>query len=303
MINYKKIIKNHQTRLLILKYLSFIPDKLMLKVQYRIKLGRKLSLKNPVRFTEKIQWYKLNYRNPLMPVCVDKYSVREFVESKKLSSILNEVYGVYSNPEDIDFNILPNQFVIKTTDGSGGCNVFICKDKKQLNVSELMKQLNAWKNRKDDNAGREWAYTEIKESKYIIEKYLENEDNPEAGINDYKIFCFKGKPKYIVMDIDRYIEHKRNFYDTQWRKLNVGSDCPNFDREISAPDNLKELLQTATILSKDFPHVRVDLYNIKNQIIFGELTFYPWGGYVQFIPDKFDFELGACLEIPEGDKS
>jgi hypothetical protein len=234
-----------------------------------------------------------------MPVCVDKYKVREFVKSKGLSSILNELYGIYDNPEDIDFAILPEQFVIKTTDGTGGENIFICKNKKTLDIFDLIDKLKKWKNKKDVNAGREWAYTEIKESKYIIEKYLENKTNPEAGIIDYKIFCFAGKPYCIVVDIDRYIEHKRNFYDLNWNNLHIESDCPTFDSDFTCPDNFTELLNIATILSEDFPFVRVDLYNIDGQIIFGELTFYPWSGYVQWQPDKFDFELGSYFDITQ----
>jgi hypothetical protein len=302
-MNYKKLFKSQRLRFFILKSLSFIPDTIMLKIQYRIKFNRQLNLKNPVRFTEKIQWYKLNYRNTLMPICVDKYKVREYIKSKDLESILNELYGVYDEPEEINFDILPDRFVIKTTDGTGGENIFICKDKATLNIPGLIKMLKQWKNKKDINVGREWAYTQIKESKYIIEKYLENEDNPEAGIVDYKIFCFDGEPYYIVVDINRYIGHRRNFYDLNWNNLNIESDCPIFDRKFPCPDNFLKMLKIASILSGNFPFVRVDLYNIDGKIVFGELTFYPWSGYVQWHPDAFDFELGACLEISEGDKS
>lgn len=297
-MDYKKIFKNQEFRFLILKSLSFIPDSIMLKIQYRIKLGRALNIKQPVRFTEKIQSYKAFYRNDLMPSCVDKYEVRKFIESKNLSNILNELYEVQSSFNDVDFEKLPNQFVMKTTDGGGGENVIICKDKTNLDLINLKRQFDRWKNKKDINAGREWAYTQMKESKIIIEKYLENEENPEAGISDYKIFCFNGKPSVIVLDIDRYIGHKRNFYNTDWQDLNISSDCPTFDRIISRPDNLKDMLDVAATLSKDFPFVRVDLYNINGRIIFGELTFYPWSGYVQFNPDKYDYIWGNEFQLP-----
>jgi hypothetical protein len=298
-MNYKKIIKNREVRLKILSSLEFIPDKLMIYFQYFLKFNRLLSLKNPERFTEKLQWYKLNYRDPLMVKCVDKYLVRDYIKSKKLNSLLNEVYGIYNHPDEIDFSVLPNQFVIKTTDGGGGNNIIICKDKKKINIKNAKNNLLNWLNsNKSLSGGREWSYRHSK-SRIIIENYIENPENSKAGISDFKFFCFNGKPEYIVVDIDRYIDHKRNFYDVQWNLIDVESDHSNFGDTMSKPDNLDDLLKVATILSEDFPFVRVDLYNVENEIIFGELTFYPWSGYVQFKPDSFDYELGDKFELPE----
>ena len=158
-MDYKKIIKSQKLRFFILRLMKFMPDSLMLRLQYRIKLGRKLNLKAPERFTEKIQWYKLNYRNPLMGRCVDKYAVREYVKSKGLENTLTVLYGVYDNAEDIDFTLLPQKFVIKSTDGGGGENIFICKDKSKLDIPQVVKAISGWKNKKNINAGREWAYT------------------------------------------------------------------------------------------------------------------------------------------------
>lgn len=137
----------------------------------------------------------------------------------------------------------------------------------------------------------------MKSSRIIAEKLLVNRKNPEAGINDYKIICFKGKPKVIIVDVDRYIGHKRNFYDCEWNYLGVESDCCSFGDKLPKPKNLDRMLEVASILSEDFPHVRVDLYDIDDKIIFGELTFYPWSGYVQFTPDSFDYELGKDFDI------
>lgn len=298
-MDYKKIFRSQKLRFAILKMLSFVPDSLMLRMQYKIKTGRWLNLSNPKRFTEKLQWYKCYYRNPIIGQCVDKYAVREYVESKGLSNILNELYGVYDNVDEIDFDKLPNRFVIKTTDGGGGENVILCKDKSTLNISEIKNKLRSWKDKKNINAGREWAYTLIDKSRYIIEEYLENEDNPEAGISDYKIFCFDGKPYCIVYDIDRYIGHKRNFYDENWKNLNISSDCPTFEGESDKPEGIDEMLEVAKVLSKDFPFVRVDLYYIKGKVYFGELTFYPWSGYVSYNPDEFDYTLGEQFKLPK----
>ena len=292
-MNYKNFIPSQNVRFWILKCLSFIPDKLMLKIQYRIKNGNSLNIDCPKRFTEWLQWYKINYRNPVMHECVDKYEVRKYVERKGLGHILNKVFGVYKNATEIDFQPLPTRFVAKTTDGGGGQNVIICKNKAEANFCEIRTKLNSWLNRKSVNAGREWAYTGIKESQIIIEEYLENPINPEVGIEDYKILCFGGIPKIVIYDCDRYIEHKRNVYDTEWNRIYVDSDCQQKDIDISKPKNFSQMLNIATMLSEDFPFVRVDLYNIDGKIYFGELTFYPWSGYVQFHPDSFDFELGG----------
>lgn len=291
-MNYKRIIKSQNLRFKILLLLKFIPDKLMLKMQYRIKTGRSLSFNNPQRFTEWLQWYKVNYRNSVLHECVDKYEVRKYVERKGLANILNEVLGIYNNANDIDFSSLPKRFVAKTTDGGGGQNVIICKDKDTADFNEMRKKLNSWLNRKNINAGREWAYTGIKQSQILIEEYLENPVNPQAGIEDYKIMCFGGRPKIIIYDCDRYIEHKRNIYDIGWNRIYVDSDCKQKDANIPKPDNLEYMVNVASKLSEDFPFVRVDLYNINGTIIFGELTFYPWSGYVQFSPDTFDYKLG-----------
>ena len=296
-MNYKKIFRSQKLRFLILRYLSLVSDKRMLSWQYKIKLGRNLNFKKPDRYTEKLQLYKMYYRNPLLGECVDKYNVRKYIESKGLSDILNTLYGVYDEVADIDFNKLPNKFVVKSTDGGGGENILICKDKEKLDIESTKRILKGWKNKKDINAGREWAYTQIDKSRYIIEQLLINENNPEAGISDYKIFCFNGKPYCIVYDIDRYIGHKRNFYDTNWNCLNVSSDCPNFVDDKVKPEGLKEMLLVAEKLSSDFPFVRVDLYYLNHQVYFGELTFYPWSGYVQFDPDEFDFVLGNLFDI------
>ncbi|MCQ2104883.1 MAG: hypothetical protein MJZ26_03725 [Fibrobacter sp.] len=291
MDGYKKLIKSASLRRKILNILQFIPDSLMLRFQYRVKLHRSLNLKKPLRFTEKVQWYKLNYRNPVMHQCVDKFLVRQFVESKGLKNILVDLYGYFSSVDKIDFEKLPKSFVIKTTHGGGGMNVVVCSDKSTLDYDLLKQKLILPKHPVKKTLGREWAYSGLMPG-IIVEELLVNTDNPDAGVNDYKIFCFNGKPEYLVVDVDRYIGHKRNFYTANWDPLNVSSDCPQADYDIPKPDNFDEMIKIASKLSEDFPFVRVDLYNISGKIYFGELTFYPWSGYVQYTPDEADFDFG-----------
>lgn len=291
-MNYKKIIRSQQLRFKILEMLKWIPDSWMLPVQYKIKLGRWPNMKTPKRWTEKLQLYKMYYRNPALPRCVDKYEVRNYIEEKGLSEHLVQLYGVWGNANDIDFDNLPKSFILKTTDGGGGETVLLVRDKTKEDYDFIRKKINSWLGRKNVDAGREWAYTGIKKSQIIAEELLINKNNPDAGIEDFKILCFNGEPKYIIVDKDRYIDHKRNFYTTNWDRKYVTTDHEQFENEYPKPDNLDKMLEIARRLSEDFPFVRVDLYNVDGKIYFGELTFYPWTGYVQFTPDEFDFELG-----------
>lgn len=289
-MNYKKIFKTRASRRKVLNMLRFLPDGPMLRLQYWVKTGRFLHLKHPRRFTEKLQWYKMNYRNPVMHQCVDKYAVRDYVRSKGLENTLVGFYARWNSASEIDWDSLPDAFVLKTTNGGGGLSVVVCPDKSKLDRAETVQKLRCSRIGSRDG-GREWAYCGL-EPGVIAEELLVNGENPEAGINDYKFFCYGGKAKYIIVDVDRYIGHKRNFYDRDWNNLHITSDCPACDREIPRPENLDEMLRVAETLSADFPYVRVDLYSVGGRVYFGELTFYPWSGYVKYNPDQADFLFG-----------
>lgn len=298
-MNYKKIITSQKSRFFLLRCLSWIPDKWIIPLQYRIKTDRWPNLKNPQRFTEKLQVYKMKYRNPLMHQCVDKYEVRKYVEGKGLAGILVKCYGVYKDAKEIDYVALSNQFVVKTTDGGGGNNVLICKDKNLIDWDETIKKVNSWLGVKDVNAGREWAYTGIKESRIIVEEYIPS-DPDKGGLIDYKFFCFNGRCEYIYVVADRKIGHgggfgvfSRNFEKTEVQRV----DERPLERDIPKPDNYDELMATAELLAGDFPEVRVDLYDVDGKILFGELTFYDGSGYMTFNPDSFDYEMGEKFDV------
>lgn len=298
-MDYKKIIKNQNTRFAILKILSWVPDSIMIPLQYRIKMNRGCNLRNPQRWTEKLQVYKMYYRNQVLGKCVDKYEVRSYVEGKGLADTLVKLYGVYNNVSEINFDALPDSFVLKTTDGGGGLNVILVRDKSNIDKQGILKSLDEWTSRFKPGrtpSGREWAYSLIKSSRIIAEELLVNKENQEAGVEDFKILCFHGEPKYVIVDKDRYIDHKRNFYTTEWERVDVTTDHEQFETPYPKPKNFERMLDVARKLSEDFPFVRVDLYNVEGQIYFGELTFYPWTGYVQFTPDSFDFELGKLMD-------
>lgn len=296
MNGYKKVFKSQRVRFAILNILKFVPDKAMLKLQYRIKLGRKLDLKNPRRFTEKLQWYKLNYRTKKMTVCADKYRVREYLQEKGLSDITCNLYGCYKSTDEIDFDKLPSKFVLKTTNGSG-TNI-LCSDKSKLDTIKIRKEIDTWLKRPCFSLGREWAYKNI-EPRIIAEEYLEDKESSFSGINDYKFMCFNGRVEYVVFDCDRFVGHKRAIYDREWNYIDVGTDCEKLCDVVKKPENYDKMCEIAEKLSTDFPFVRVDLYSIGEEIYFGELTFYPWTGYVQFEPDEFDMILGEKFVLPQ----
>jgi hypothetical protein len=303
-MDYKKIIKNRETRIKILQFLSFIPDKPMIKLQYRLKTGRKLNLKNPKRFTEKLQWYKLYYKNPKMIQCVDKYDVREYVKAKGLEEILIPCYGVYDSVDDINWERLPNQFVMKDTLGGGGNSVVIVTDKSKENIEKLKEKCREWTsiNPHIRDEGCEWPYCSGKNHRIIIEKYIDS-NKDEGGLIDYKFFCFDGKSAYLYVVADRDIGQGAGFgiYNSEFQKTEVQrADERKLTRFIEKPENYEKLKRVAEKLSDNYPEVRVDLYDVNGQIMFGELTFFDGSGYMQFNPDEFDFTLGECFKIPVG---
>ena len=284
---------------IIAKSLSFIPDCIMLRVQYWVKLHRWLHLKNPKRFTEWIQWYKAHFRNDEMPQCTDKYLVRDYVKNQLGSeTYLNRLYQVCDDAKDIDFNSLPQKFVIKTTDGGNGDNVFICRDKNHVDILEAIEIINSWKHKHYEDVSREWAYTGAIKSRIIVEEYLEDPDSTDGSIDDYKFLCFNGKFKYLWVDKNRYSDHRRGFWNENLNFMpHIVSDHPTFDIPPALPDNIQEMIDLSERLSSNFLFARVDWYNIKGKIVFGEITFYPWSGYVQYNPDAFDFTLGNCFKV------
>lgn len=301
-MDYKKIIKSRKARTKILRLLSFIPDKPMLKMQYRIKMGRKLDLKNPKRFTEKLQWYKLYYKNPIMIQCVDKYDVREYIKSLGLGDNLNECYGVYSSPDEIDFSKLPNQFVLKDTLGGGGNSVIICKDKASFDIESCKKQMMGWVSTPlIRDGGREWPYYSGKKHRIIIEKYIQSNED-DGGLIDYKFLCFNGKARVLFVLADRTLGDGAGcgLFDMDFNLLpcNELEEKP-LKRTIIKPRDFDKMILFVEKIAKAFPEVRVDIYNQNRKILFGEITFYDASGYALYDPDSFDYELGKQFVLPE----
>ena len=257
--------------------------------------GRAPDLDNPQTFSEKQQWYKLHARLALMQQCADKLAVRDYIRDHGREDLLNELLGVYDDPDQIDFDALPDRFVIKATHGSGFN--FIVKDKAALDRKQTRRMLRSWMRQSIAWSGREWVYQDMPRH-IIVEKYLEDET---GALQDYKFFCFNGEPKFLQVTGGRFSDHKfQNFYDLEWNLLPFGKDLPSSpDVIVPRPEKLEEMIEIARELCAPFQYVRVDLYQVNGKIYFGELTFFPAGGAPDFRPPEYDRIVGGLWELQD----
>lgn len=266
---------------------SVLPDRLYLKIIYRIRVHKKLHLDNPQTFTEKIQRMKLEDHNPIYPLIADKYEVRKYVEDRIGTEYLTKLYGVYNLPEEIDFLNLPDRFVLKTTHDSGGC--IIVNDKKEFDIVKNRKKLHRLLKRNFYWKGREWCYKDIR-PRIICEEILE--DSEKQDLWDYKFFCFHGEPKLLLVATERQERTKYDFFDLDFRHLDIINADPMSGKELEKPKNFDKMIDIVRRLSKDLEQVRVDLYNIEGKIYFGELTLYHSSGLDWFEPYEWDKKIG-----------
>lgn len=263
-----------------------------LKFEYKRQTGYNLNINNPCSYNEKLQWLKLHWYDPEATRCADKYLVRQYVKERGLGYILNDLYGVYENIDDIDIEQLPNEFVMKVTHGCG--QNLICTDKSKLNWGFEKKKFKKWLKKSHYYDSLEWVYRDIK-PRIIVEKLIKTADGKPP--KDYKIFCFNGEPKCLFVASDRGIATKFDFYDCNWNLLQVKQHYPNSGKIFSKPKELEKVLEYARVLSKGFPHVRVDFYIENGAIIFGECTFFHFSGSQKFEPREFDYILGEYLDL------
>ena len=279
------------------KSLRFLPDKMYVKLYFRLRLGRKLDINNPVTLNEKLQWMKFNYRFPLQSIVSDKLLVRNYVANKIGDQYLIPLLGQWDKFDDIDFRKLPNQFVLKCNHDSGG--LVVCKNKNSLDINKAKSKINKSLKTNFYYIGREYQYRNII-PKIMCEKFIS--DNGQVPL-DYKIYCFNGKPDVILVCKDRFNDnsHKAQYlyYDQQWNfmPLNKGDEKIE-DPRIEKPKNLDEMLNIASILSEDFYFARIDLYNINGKIYFGEITLSPNSGFDADITYETDLMFGNKLNIP-----
>ena len=266
------------------------------KFIYAVRTHKYLNLKKPNNLNEKLFWLSRYWRNPLMPQCADKYKVREYLESKGCGDILNELFGVYDDANDIDFDKLPNKFAIKCNHGSG-MNV-VCSDKSTLNIQQSISKLNEWL-RFQFGRGVEWQYRDI-ERKIIAEKYL------EGDMIEYQVWCFNGIPVMFLVrnDLrgDASDQAQVNYaitYTPDWKRVYYRKNEEQYKFELPKPKNYDKMLDYAKRLSADFPQVRVDFYEIDGRLVFGEMTFSSNGNILSNYKDEIIDMLGKKLKLPE----
>ncbi len=278
-------------------FFNFLSDEAYLKFCYRFRIGKKLNLDSPKTFNEKIQWLKINDRNPKYINMVDKFEAKSYVESIIGSEYIIPTYGVYDSFEEIDFEKLPKRFVIKCTHNSGG--VVVVQDKEKIDKDKLAKKFKKMLNKNFFYVGREWPYKSIK-PRIIVEENIQDVDSDEQ-INDYKIMCFNGNPKCSFVCSNRNSSEGLcvNFYDYNWNPLPFERHYPRNKNEIEKPSQYDKMIELSKKLSKGIPFVRVDFYQKGEQIYFGELTFYPGSGMEEFTPDEWDEKLGGWLNLPK----
>ncbi|GHV12784.1 glycosyl transferase [Spirochaetia bacterium] len=277
------------------RFARILTDKCFIKLKYSLLLKKKLNLKNPQTYNEKLQWLKLYDRKPEYTIMADKFEVRKYIADTIGEDYLIPLLGIWDSFDDIDFDKLPAQFALKCTHDSG--SVIICHDKNNFNKEEARKNITKSLKCNYFFHSREWCYKNIK-PRIIAEKYLIDESGVE--LKDYKIFCFNGEPKIIKVDFNRFIDHKANFYSIQWEYLPITSNYPpDKDIIIKKPETLDLMLDLAGKLSSSLPHVRVDFYVIDKKIYFGELTFFHASGHTRFAPPEWDAIIGSWMKLPQ----
>lgn len=278
--------------------LNFLPDTLYIKAMYWGSVGKRLHLNHPVMFSEKLQWLKLHDRQDRYITLVDKIAVKEYVASKIGKEHIIPTLGVWDSSDQIDFDRLPDRFVLKCNHDSG--SAVICKDKSSLDFSAVQKKLE--KNLQTDLFcwGREWPYRFVKR-KILAEEYLENGEY--SDLTDYKFFCFDGKPEYCQVITDRTTDERIDFYDMEWIHqpfnglFGLTFHVQNSSRVIPCPKCFEKMKESARVLSQDIPFCRVDFYEVQGKLYFGEITLYPAAGFGWFIPDKWNLILGEKIHL------
>lgn len=289
-----------------LAFFRYASDKAYIKKKYREKFGKELNLKNPQTFNEKLQWLKLYHRKPLFTRMVDKYSVRSYIAERVGPEYLIPSLGVWEHPDQIDFDALPEQFVLKCTHNSG-YGTCICRDKSKLDIEKAKQMLREGLAQDYFRTSREWPYKNVPR-RIVGEQFMVDESSQDAGkaLTDYKVFTFNGEPKLIYVYQSAHTEQGGkpvNTYcdvlDLEWNLLPICQNFGNDPETPSRPQHLDEMLEISRKLSAGIPFLRVDMYEINGKVYVGEMTFYSWAGFEPFNPEQWDYTLGSWLELPK----
>lgn len=281
-------------KMLDIGFFNWLSDEKFLKLKYKLVVGKNLNLDNPQSFNEKMQWLKLNDRKDIYTIMVDKYEAKEYVSKIIGDEYIIPTLGIYNRFDDINFEKLPNQFVIKCTHDSGG--IVICRNKSEFNIKEARKTINKYLKRNYFYVGREWPYKNVK-PRIIVEKFIENSDGEQ--LRDYKFFCFNGVPKlmYLSEGLENHATARMSFYDMNFKLTRCKrSDYKQLDYTPERPKTFDKMKEYSRILSKNIPHLRVDWYEINGHLYFGELTFTTCSGFIPFDDEKWDYKIGNMLK-------
>lgn len=281
------------------RVLQMLPDRLYLEILFRHRMGYRLNLNNPQTFSEKLQWLKLYNRNPEYTKLVDKYAVKDYV-----AGIIGEEYiiptlGVWNKPEDIEWDKLPNQFVLKTTQGGGNSGVVICRDKTSFDKQNAIERLNESLKFDIYKIWREWPYKNVPK-RVIAEKYIDPQP-ASLDLPDYKFFCFNGDPKYCQVISGRNEKMCIDFFDKDWKHqpFHEPKSFSFADIEPERPKNFEKMLHLAAMISKGKHFSRIDFYDVNEKVYFGEITFYPTSGMGGFDPKSWDKLFGDLITLPK----
>lgn len=279
-----------------------IPARIYVSIQYYKHFKKLPNLNNPSTFNEKLQWLKLYDHKPIYTVMVDKYRVKKYVSNIIGKQYIIPTFGVWKHADDIDFDSLPDKYVLKWTHDSG--SILICKDKSSLDKEAVINRFNKYEKHNGYWYAREWAYKNIKPV-IIAEKYIESDDSL-MGLTDYKFYCFNGEPKFLYVSRGLGENHKNaeiTFLNTDWTPTGFKrSDFKEWDSIPPKPKNLDLMIELSKKLSKDVPFLRVDLYEVQGKVLFSELTFCPCGGLMKFTPPEDDKRVGRMLRLPSRKK-
>lgn len=272
---------------------SFLDDKAYIVLKYYQRIGYRINLRTPTTFNDKLNWIKLYDRNPFYTTLSDKYLVRDYIAQTAGPQYLNKLIAVYNTPQEIDWTSLPDRFVLKV---NHGCKFnIICRDKAKLDIPLAIRKLERWLPDNGYYHAREWPYKDIQPC-ILCEEYLDGD--PQWGLLDYKFFCFNGEPAYIAVDYDRFTYHTQFFYNPDWERQPFVQGFPTPDTDAPRPQELDIMLHIARKLSTDIPFCRVDLYNFDHRVLFGEITFFPHGGFQKIEPLEYDYKLGEMIQLP-----
>lgn len=276
---------------------TWLPDSLYLKIMFRLKMGYKLNLKNPQTFNEKLQWLKLYNRKPEYTRMVDKSEAKTVAENILGKGYVIPTLGVWNKFEEIDFNSLPDSFVLKTTNGGGGGGVIICRDKSKLNLASAAERLKSSLKANIYRHLKEWPYKNVK-PRIIAEKFMVDES---GELRDYKFYCFNGEPKVFLVASERFSGHRTYFdyFDMEGNHLPFTQGGMNNPVTPELPSTFEEMKQVAMKLSHGLPHVRIDLYSVDEKVYFGEFTFFDSSGFEKFTPREWDDTFGEWLRLPK----